>query len=182
MSNADRSTPPPDVLRSSGKITQLFREGNLAMAFGGHGKVPALAEEPGLKWDIVGLPTRAQRANLAGGAGYTISAGSEKKDAAWALVRFLEGETGQALFAESGLVVPARRSVREDNIFVRQQPYNVRVFSEETEYGRPNLNHPLAIEVNRLADAALTPVWLGERSAADAIEDLVPNLQALVGR
>ena len=180
--NADRSTPPPDVLLSSDRITQLFREGRLAMAFGNHTRVPVLANEPGLKWDVVGLPTRRERANLAGGAGYAISASSKQKEAAWALVRFLEGPKGQALFAESGLVVPARRSIREDNIFLRQQPYNARVFGEESEVGRPNLNIPQASDIDRLTEAALAPVWLGERSAAAAVDELVPSLRFLVER
>jgi multiple sugar transport system substrate-binding protein len=180
--HADRSTPPPDVLLSSEQITQLFRDGRLAMAFGNHNKVPALANEPNLEWDVVGLPMRRERANLAGGAGYTISTTSQHKDAAWALVRFLEGERGQALFAESGAITPARRSVREDNIFLRQQPYNARVFAEESEFGRPNLNIPQTSEPDRLVEAALAPVWRGERSAAQAVEQLLPDLRRLVER
>jgi multiple sugar transport system substrate-binding protein len=178
----DRVTPPVEVLLSSDRITQLFREGRLAMAFGGHGKIPLLAEEPELKWDVVGLPMRQQRANLAGGAGYTIWASSQKKDAAWALVRFLESEKGQAMFAESGLIVPARRSIREDSIFLRQQPYSVQVFAEETEFGRPNLNIPQAGEINRLANTALAPVWRGERTAAEAVAELEPLIRYLVER
>jgi multiple sugar transport system substrate-binding protein len=180
--HADRSTPPPDVLLNSEQITQLFRDGRLAMAFGNHNKVPALANEPDLQWDVVGLPMRRERANLAGGAGYTISTTSQHKDAAWALVRFLEGERGQALFAESGAITPARRSVREDNIFLRQQPYNARVFAEESEFGRPNLNIPQTSEPDRLVEAALAPVWRGERSAAQAVEQLLPDLRRLVER
>jgi multiple sugar transport system substrate-binding protein len=180
--NYDRVTPPLEVLRSSSAITQQFREGRVAMAFGGHGKVPILAEEPNLKWDVIGLPMRALRVNLAGGAGYTISSASPNKEAAWKLVRFLESEKGQALFAESGLIVPARRSVREDSIFLRQQPFNVRVFAEETELGRPNLNIPQAGEINRLSEAFLAPVWRGERSAAEALGQLAPELRQLLKR
>jgi multiple sugar transport system substrate-binding protein len=176
----DRVTPPPDILRSSSRITQVFREGRAAMVFGGHGKIPVLAEEPSLKWDVVGLPRREQAVNLAGGAGYTISALSEQKEAAWALVRFLESEKGQAMFAESGLIVPARRSIREDSIFLRQQPYNAKVFTEEAELGRPNLNMPVAGEVTRLTEIGLAPVWTGQRSPAEAIADLVPQLQGLL--
>jgi multiple sugar transport system substrate-binding protein len=180
--NADRSTPPPEVLASSERITQLFREGRLAMAFGNHNKVPVLANEPNLSWDVVGLPVGRERANLAGGAGYTISATSHHKEAAWALVRFLEGERGQALFAESGAITPARRSVREDNIFLRQQPFNARVFAEESEFGRPNLSIPQTSEPDRLTEDALAPVWQGERSAGQAVAEVLPQLRLLVER
>ena len=66
------------------------------------------------------LERRGGADNVAGGAGYTLWSGSKYKDAAWALLRFLESEKGQALFAESGIIVPARRSIREDNIFLRE--------------------------------------------------------------
>jgi multiple sugar transport system substrate-binding protein len=178
----DRVTPPADVLQSSDRITELFRSGRLAMAFGGHGKVPLLAEEPNLAWDVAPLPAGRQRVNVAGGAGYTIWSGSPHKDAAWTFLSFLEGEKGQALFAESGLIVPARRSIREDNIFVRQQPYNVQVFADETEFGRPNLNIPQAGQINNLADAELAPVWSGQRSVDEALTRLVPQIKLLVER
>src|SRR5687768_18595684 len=41
--------------------------------------VPALAEEAALQWDVVGLPVGRERANLAGGAGYTMSTRSKHK-------------------------------------------------------------------------------------------------------
>lgn len=182
LMHVSRITPPYEEMRSSGQITTLFRQGRLAMAFGGHGRVPALAEEPGLQWNVAPLPVGRERVNLAGGAGYTISRLSEQKDAAWALVRFLESPKGQVLFAESGLMVPARRSVREDNIFLRRQPYDTQVFLEETEFGRPNLNHPLAPELNRVMEAGLVPVWRGERSVDQAVDQLVPQLEAALAR
>jgi multiple sugar transport system substrate-binding protein len=178
---ADRSAPPAPVLLDTDQIAQHFRQGKVAMALGNHALVPAFAEESNLSWDIVGLPFRQQRANLAGGAGYTISSRSQQKDAAWALVRFLVGPKGQALFAESGVIVPARRSIREDNIFLRQQPYNARVFSEESEYGRPNLNAPGSREFEELTEAALKPVWFGEQLPNEAIRLLVPKLRLLIG-
>jgi multiple sugar transport system substrate-binding protein len=180
--NADRVTPPANVLLDSNAIFKLFREGRVAMAFGNHAQVPALAEEPNLRWDVVGLPVRRQHANLAGGAAYTIAAGSPRKEAAWALVRFLEGPRGQALFNESGLVVPARRSIREDNIFLRQSHYSSQVVATETEYGQPNLNSPLASESNRLNAEGLLPLWRGELSARQAVDLLVPRLRELVER
>jgi multiple sugar transport system substrate-binding protein len=180
--HVDRSTPPPDVLLSTDRIRDLFRQGKLAMALGNHALVPAFTEEAGLQWDVVGLPVGRQRANLAGGAGYTMSARSKHKDAAWALLRYLQGPKGQALFAESGVMVPARRSVREDNIFLRQQPYDTRVWTEETEHGRPNLNAPVRAEIVPRIEAALRTVWRGERSAAQAIEAILPELKRAVER
>ncbi len=180
--NRERVTPPADVLLSTEKITALFREGRLAMALGNHAQVPAFAEQVNLEWDIVGLPVGRERINLAGGAGYTMSSRSTNKDAAWAFIRYLEGPKGQALFAESGVITPARRSIREENIFLRQQPYDARVWAEETEHGRPNLNAPVREEFTRLVEKALITVWNGERSAAEAIGEILPELRRMVER
>jgi multiple sugar transport system substrate-binding protein len=178
--HVDRSTPPTDVLLKPEEYKNLFREGRLAMALGNHALVPAFAERAGLRWDVAPLPVGRERANMAGGAGYTISARSSKKEAAWALLRFLGGQKGQALFAESGVVVPARRSIREDSIFLKQQPYGVGVWADETEHGRPPLNAPVREAVIRIVEPALATVWRGERSAADAIQSVLPELRRLV--
>ena len=95
-------------------------------------------------------------------------------------VEGLAKATGQALYAESGLIVPARRSIREDHVFLRQQPYATQVFVEETELGRPNLNIPQAGDINRLLSQALQPVWR-ERTAAEAIREVAPALRQLIG-
>jgi multiple sugar transport system substrate-binding protein len=167
-------------MQTSSQIADLFRNGRVAMAFGGHGLIPALAEELSLKWNVATLPRGKERVNLAGGFGYAIPSLAEHKDAAWALVKYLESPRGQAIFAESGILVPARRSVREDNIFLRRQPYDAQVFVEESEYGRANLNNRLALELNRLMEWALLPVWRGETGVDAAINELVPRLERAI--
>ena len=141
----------------------------------------AAIEAPDLHWDVVGLPARREQANLAGGAAYTIAAGRSHKEAAWALVRFLEGPRGQALFNESGLIVPARRSIREDNIFLRQTNYDSQVFADETDRGRPNLNSPLSTDARRSA----TPRCCRSGAARSALRrpstNLVPGAAAAAG-
>jgi multiple sugar transport system substrate-binding protein len=150
--------------------------------FGNHGEIPGLVENSDLNWDVAPLPRGRQAVNFAGGAGYTISKLASDKEAAWRFVRFLVGPKGQAVFAESGAITPARRSVREDNIFLRQQPYTSTVFVEQTELGRANLMFPGADAVSSALDRALAPVWTGERSAADAIAAVTPEIEALLPR
>jgi multiple sugar transport system substrate-binding protein len=178
--HVERCTPPAEVLLSTERIRNLFRDGRLALALGNHALVPAFVEQPGLDWDVVGLPVARERANMAGGAGYTIWAGSQHKEAAWKLLQFLTGPKGQSLFAESGVIVAARRSIREDNIFLRQQPYNARVWGEETTFGRPTLNAPIREAVVQTVEPALARVWRGERSAAEAVNGVLPELRRLV--
>lgn len=177
--HTDKVTPPPSQLNTD-EMSQLFREGRLSMLFGNHALVPMFAETGGLKWDVAPLPRGATRANVAGGAGYVMSRRSANKDAAWELIRFLSSRKGQALFAESGVITPARITVREDNIFLRRRPYRAEVFVSETEVGRTVPNFTGATQMNGVINAGLAPVWRGERGAADALRDLAGPVQAII--
>ena len=174
--HVDRVTPPPDQLNTD-DMAELFREGRLAMLFGNHALVPWFTETPGLAWDVAPLPQNVARVNVAGGAGFTISRRSQQKDAAWTFVRFLAGQKAQAILAESGVITPARRSVREENIFLRQQPYRADVFLAETELGRPVPNFPGVTEMYRVIDEGLAPVWAGQRRPAEVLRELAPRVR-----
>lgn len=176
----DRVTPPPDQLNTD-DMNRLFREGRLSMVFGNHTLVPWFAETPGLAWDVAPLPQQAARVNVAGGAGFVISRRSPQKDAAWTLLKFLTGPKAQAILAESGVITPARRSVREDSIFLRRQPYDAGVFIAETDIGRPVPNFPGVTEMERVIDAAFRPLWRGERRPVDVLRDLAPVVARVIG-
>jgi multiple sugar transport system substrate-binding protein len=181
LTNVDGVTPPYDHLNGDAQRS-LFREGKVAMILDNHSFVPSAAETPGLEWDVAPLPRGRRKANLAGGAGFAISAYSSKKEAAWTFFKFLQGAEGQALFAEAGVAVPARRSIREENIFQRRKPYNVAVFFEETEHGIDNYYFPKATEMDAYLDEALAPVFQGKEPAADAVRRSLPRLNALIAQ
>jgi multiple sugar transport system substrate-binding protein len=175
----DRVTPPADKLNTDA-MNQLFREGRLSMMFGNHTLVPWFANEAELSWDVAPLPRNKARINVAGGAGFVMSSRSQHKQAAWELIRFLTGPKAQALLAESGVITPARRSVREDNIFLRQEPYRADVFLAETEIGRPVPNFPGVTEMERVIDEGLAALWRGECDAAQALADIQPKVERIV--
>jgi multiple sugar transport system substrate-binding protein len=177
--NVDRVTPPAAQLNTD-DMARLFRDGRLSMMFGNHALVPTFAEAGGLAWDVAPLPRGREQANVAGGAGYVLSRRSANQDAAWELIRFLTGRKGQAIFAESGVITPARRSVREDNIFLRRRPYHAEVFLSETQAGRTVPNFPGVTEMDRVINAGLAPVWRGERPVADVLRELSPRVQEVI--
>jgi multiple sugar transport system substrate-binding protein len=181
LTTVDRVTPAYEQLNGEAQRT-LFREGKIAMIVDNHSFVPAAAQTPGLQWDVAPLPRGARRANLAGGAGYVISAWSPQKEAAWTFLKFLTGPEGQALFAESGVIVPARRSIREENIFFRQQRYNAQVFIDETEVGVHNYYFPQANAMDAYLDQELAPVFQGKEPAATAVARMVPQLRQFIAK
>jgi multiple sugar transport system substrate-binding protein len=182
LTNVDKVTPPYEVLRSSEAIATLFKEQKLAMAFGNHALVPAFAGIEDFEWDVVQLPQGKQAANLAAGAGYVISATTENREAAWTFLKFLAGPKGQAIFSESGVTVPARRSVAESELFMNQTPsHNAQAFLDGVEIGRPNPAFPGANEItNMMNDEVLPPVWRGEQDAASAIQAALPEIERIL--
>jgi multiple sugar transport system substrate-binding protein len=181
LTNVDKVTPPYDVQRTSLGIGELFQQGRLAMAFGNHALLPGFAATSGLKLDVVGLPKSKQQVNVAGGSGYVIASGSKHKESAWVFLKWLESAKGQAIFCETGVAVPARRSVAEADIFLKQQPtHNANVFLDETERGRPNPIFPQSQTAENQINEALVPVWNGEESADQAIRKIVPQINKLL--
>jgi multiple sugar transport system substrate-binding protein len=151
------------------------------MAFGNHALIPAFTQIEDFEWDVVGLPRQKRRANLAAGAGYVIAANSPHPQAAWTFLKFLVSPKGQAIFAEAGVAVPARRSVAQSDIFMRQNlAYNAQAFLDETEIGEPNFAFPGAHEITTLMNEALIPVWRGEQDASSAIQSILPEIERIV--
>lgn len=193
----DRVTPPYDVLATSAGIGGLFAGGRLGMAFGNHALVPLFAATPGLHWGVVGLPSEKQQANYAGGAGYVLSSKSAHPQEAWTFLQWLLSPKGEALFTESGLIVPSRRSVGDSNLFLRQgvttaaQPGATpvaasspveagRIFLMQTEQGHAFPAFPGFDAVNQAIEDALQPVWQTGADPAPILRALVPTVDALL--
>ncbi len=177
--NKDQVTPTYEQMNSGDKIAELFSTGKLAMAFGNHTNIATYANTPGLRWDVVPLPAGKQRVNVLGGAGYSINKNSKHKEEAWQFIQWLTGPSGEALFADTGLMVPARKSVREDNIFLRQQPYNTQVFLQETQVGKQYPEFNLSLEVDTLMNQQLVPVWQGKATAAEVFAKLPGQVEPI---
>jgi multiple sugar transport system substrate-binding protein len=151
------------------------------MAFGNHALIPAFAQVEELEWDVVGLPQNKRRANVAAGAGYVISANTSHPDAAWTFLKFLSSFKGQAVFAESGIAVPALRSVAQSEVFMEQHPqHNALVFMEEAEIGEPTPAFPGSNNIIELINEALVPVWQGQQDASNALNHVLPRVKEII--
>lgn len=181
LTNVDQVTPPYAMMLNSENIASLFKEGKLAMAFGNHALIPAFAQVEELEWDVAGLPQNQRRANVAAGAGYVIGANTSHPDAAWTFLKFLSGFKGQAIFAESGIAVPALRSVAQSEVFMEQRPqHNALVFLEEAEIGEPTPAFPGSSDIIELINKALVPVWQGQQDAASALNKVLPQVKEII--
>jgi multiple sugar transport system substrate-binding protein len=178
--NKEKVTPTYDQMDNSDKIAKLFADGKVAMAFGSHAQVPTYSKIQNLHWDVVPLPQGKQRVNVIGGAGYTINTASRHKAEAWTFLKFLSGDLGQALFASTGVMVPARQSVREDNIYLQSVKYNTQVFLDETKRGK---EYPIFVQsdtIDALMDKELVPVWQGQATAAQVFAQLPAKVDPIL--
>ncbi len=170
--NVDKVTPRYEDMASGDAIATLFTSRKVAMAFGNHTNIATYGNVRGLRWDVVPLPAGKKRVNVLGGAGYVINKNAKHKDEAWTFIKWLTGPVGQAIFADTGVLVPSRKSVREDNIFLRQQPYNTQVFIQETQLGKPYPEFLLSRDVDTLMDEQIRPVWQGKARASEVLATL----------
>ncbi|NWJ45208.1 MAG: sugar ABC transporter substrate-binding protein [Chloroflexi bacterium] len=173
--NVDKVTPSYEVMSNGDNNIKLFTEGKVAMVFGNHSAVPAFSKNQNLEWDVVPLPMGKKRVNVIGGAGYAINHDSKNKEAAWQFLKYLSSELGQGFFMETGLVVPSRQSIREDNIYVRNSKFNWQVFVEETRLGHIYPEFRSSNKLNGIIDQTLAPVWQGKMSVNIALATL-PNI------
>lgn len=173
----DGSVPSFDAMQQLGDTTQLFSTGRVAMVMTNAARVPTFQDAP-FAWDVAPLPMgpNGTRANTAGGAGYVMSSTSDNKEAAWTFLSFLAGPEGQAIFAKTGLAVPALNTPEANEAFLAALPETVsgQVFIDETANG---VLFPVFPGWSEIESTIVVPdldlVWNGEESAEEALTSMV---------
>ncbi|MCO7224044.1 extracellular solute-binding protein [Pleionea sp. CnH1-48] len=176
----EQYSPVRNLNLSSYDAAKLFMEEKVSMVFGNHALVPFLSRQKHLDWDVVCLPSKKLRVNKIGGAGYVISHKSKQKDAAWRFIKWLVSIQGQAIFTESGAIVPSRISVSESPVFqTLRSPRHARVFIEETRHGKPELAYPEKSKIRRVINQKINQVILGELSLENAINEAKEEINVI---
>lgn len=104
----DEKIIPEYKVLSDTKATDLFLSEKAGMLYVGSWKSSVLDEVSFAdKIGLVTLPSREKSLCLVGGLGYSMSAFSENKDAAWKLIEFLSGPESNKVQAEARIDIPA---------------------------------------------------------------------------
>ena len=131
----------------------LFAVGNIGMFVDGRWETTFLRAsgmEAG-SWDVAPLPVYKEydengdiavhgiQAGHSGSVGLAIAAGSDAKEASWLFLRYVAGEEGQTVLAESGLSIPNQPSLANSELFLQsdQDPKNSIVFVEAAAVETP---------------------------------------------
>lgn len=184
--NVDGSAPSFDAQQQMGSTTELFATGRVAMVMTNAARVPTFMDAD-FSWNVAPLPMGPTgiRANTLGGAGYVMATNPADLDASWEFLQFLSGPEGQAIFAATGLAVPALTTPETTAAFVGALPDSVngQVFIDETANGMLNPNFPDWREIETtLVTPALDLVWNGEQTAEEALGAIAAQVQAFLDR
>ncbi|MBW8728250.1 MAG: sugar ABC transporter substrate-binding protein [Inquilinus limosus] len=174
MAQDDRSMPTPEQLKQYG--TDGFSAGIAAMTVSGHWVVPEYTERS-FHWGVAPLPAGPKgRATSVNSAGVVIAKASPHPQEAWEFVKFAVGPDGQSALARLGFAVPILRPVAESPVYLDQPATTIdqRVFLDALAYARLKPSFRGYEEWGAAISEALEPVWNGDATIDDALEELVP--------
>ncbi len=109
-------------------------------------------------WDVVSCPIMPVKDVAGAGlAGYSIAADSQKKDMAVKFLKFLVGVEGQKTLAQTGNIVPALESLRDDECWTTKpvEGKNLEAYFYNSEHNIMPIGSYLAdaSKVNKVTDA-----------------------------
>ena len=101
---------------ASATMGQMFLQGRLGMYLSGHWMVPKLTTDAGFVWDVAQFPqgTKGSIVPL-DASGWAVAKSSKHKPEAIKLVDFLSSKESSEKFKTSGLIVSARKDVKESS-------------------------------------------------------------------
>jgi multiple sugar transport system substrate-binding protein len=170
--------PPASLSAIGGAGTSdLFINGKVAMFISGIWRTPPFRHEiKNFKWNVAMFPKGPTgiRAFASGGSGYAILKSCKHKQAAWKLIKYIDGVKGETLLAQTGLAQPAMMSVAESKAFLdKLPPLNKKMLLKAVKYAIfPPLATNFAEVENGLVYPALDDVWDGRKSVVKATKQI----------
>lgn len=167
----------PDAnLSQAGGDAAVFQSGQVAMIIQNASRIPVFnAAELDYDVAVVPIPEDGQRSASAAGAAWTMSSFSDNKEAAWTFLSWLQStDGGQAIYTQSGEILPALRSTAMSDAFLGNMdpPENRQAFiieGENAKVGRAGM-FPEWNELNgTIISPGMQTIWAGEVEVQDAL-------------
>jgi multiple sugar transport system substrate-binding protein len=172
----EQVAPPPGVFDEK-VFFGPFLSGKVAMS-GELGAYVAPGAAP-FRWGVAALPRGAadiqQRATTFTGP-LLIGAGAANTEGGWELLKYLTGPEGQRYLMQGAAVGTSRQSLYDEWMSSFKAPKEEILAVQTGGYAHglesPNVRTVAWSRLSGLLASAFEPVWLGERSAADAVSAL----------
>ncbi len=127
------ATTPAD--QGAGWMGDVFSRGQCAMTISGAWLIPYLAvNAPNLDYGIAELPAGKEKSTVAFSVAMVIPEQSKFKEDAWTLMSYLVGKEGMKTWTNSGIALPTRKSIAEENGFYTDPKFQV--FMNSVDYAK----------------------------------------------
>lgn len=164
-----------DNLNQAGGDAAVFQAGQVAMIIQNASRVSAFnAAEMNYDVSVVPIPDGGRRAASAGGAAWTMSAGSDNKEDAWHFLQWLQSTNGgQRIYTASGEIFPALQSTAMSDAFLNPDnpPANRQAFLTEglnATVGRFGYFPEWGYLSGNFVSPHINQIWTGDLTPADA--------------
>jgi len=178
-----------NVMPSTDQVADLgdmFAAGKAAMQVVGHWRVPVYTQAD-FNWDIAPLPLgkTGVPVNRADGSCFAIAADTEQTEAAWLFVQFLSGpgSLGVEKLLNLQQMVPAIVEWQSDPLYLDSHPMGINkeaLLAGDELYGMYDPMHPSYDEWNAIWSQELGEVWLGNATAQEAMDLMVPQVENML--
>jgi multiple sugar transport system substrate-binding protein len=176
-----------DLSHSKQTIYQWFGSGHIAMWPMGRWAVPPLRALKDVNWQAFPLPQGKTAANISLQSGPAVSATTKNAKASWEFLKVWTGPEGEQLNISSGDAVPPLNSPAIKAAFLAATPPSTesnQVFYDTIPIGRVLPSHGGMdwLAISQVTEPELGHVWLGQETAQEAVQKIVPQLQYLLGQ
>lgn len=180
-----RVAPKADELQAQGGRRGLFQGGHLLLYHNPTADVAANRRGAEFDWGLTSLPRGRAKAAAAsgGGVGWFLAGTSRAKDETWELMKVLASKESVRLEAGRGEAPPSRRSVASEPGFINppEPPgTDMKVVAEALE--AIHVETPLieGVEIDRVLDEELGPLWRGDMTARQAAAQAASRMTPLL--
>lgn len=145
---------PKKAESASETMAQMFLQGKLALQVSGRWLVPKYLSDAKFNWGVINFPSGdAGSVVPLDASGWAISKNSKHKKEAMRLIEFLSSKDSINKFSKSGLIVPARIDVAEDEFLNHQSSIQntkmAHVFVDVIKNSKPT---PVSINYSEIQD------------------------------
>ena len=181
LANVHGVSPSPREQTDLGQVNDLFASGKIAMRYGEFWSSVQYLGIQDFEWDIAEPARGMQQATWVGGACYTVNSQTKLPEQSVKLALFGSGPEGAKIVAAARAGVPAIIEIAESPAFLENTPPDhIKASTDLFAYGVQPPMSPTFPEWSRTLNAALDPVWVGEKTAEEALTAVSAEVQALL--
>ena len=181
---------PPDTMSATAdSMTRYFVNNKMAMRMGSAAEILSTQKVEGARFEVWPMPTGKSRnatvfkSNIIG-----LAANTKQVEPAWAFLKFLRGPSGQGetLYMQAKRMPPTIDDAKYWALYSDPAKYP-RLVEQNTKEIAKSYGHKLPLragwlEVEQVVMPAVQTILTGQVTAAQAMKDLAPKVQAILDR